>query len=114
MDEQPDITNGKTVAIVSYLTFIGCIIAYFMHQDSKTRFGAFHLRQAMGIILLQFSIAMVIGWFDSWLISSAFWVFIIVLWVYGFIGAIQGSYQIVPFVGTYFQKWFAGIVHSEN
>ena len=114
MEEQEDIKEGKTIAIISYLTFIGCIIAFFMHQDKKTRFSAFHLRQAIGIILLQFAIAMVIGWFDSLLISSAFWVFIVVLWVYGFIGAVQGTYQLVPVLGPYFQKWFSGIVKDAD
>ena len=113
MENIDDINQGKTVAIVSYFTFIGAIIAYFMHQDKMTKFGAFHLRQSIGLVLLHFSLALVIGWFDSWLISSAFWVCIVVLWVYGFIGAVQGKFQEVPILGAHFQNWFSGIVKSE-
>lgn len=110
MENLDHTSKGKTVAIVSYLTLVGALIALFMHQDNKTKFGAFHLRQAIGLIILQFAMAMVIGWFDSFMISSAFWVFIVVLWVYGSIGAIQGKYQEIPILGPLFQEWFSGIV----
>jgi hypothetical protein len=40
--------NGKTVGIVSYLTIIGWLIAYFgMHQSNKTSFGSYQLRQTL-------------------------------------------------------------------
>ena len=35
------IEEGKTAAIVAYLTIIGTIIAYFMNSDSKNTFAAF-------------------------------------------------------------------------
>lgn len=110
MNTQENIIPGKTIAVVSYLTFIGALIALFMHKDSPTKFGGFHLRQAIGIHLLQLSLAFVIGWFDSLLIFSAFWVFIVVLWAFGFIGAAQGKYQEIPVLGPLFQKWFSIIV----
>jgi hypothetical protein len=43
--------EGKTVAIISYLTLIGFIIAIIKHKDNKTKIGAYHLRQAVGLLL---------------------------------------------------------------
>ena len=76
--------NGKNIAIVSYLTIIGAIIAIFMNSEKKDSFAAFHIRQALGIFVSFFLIGYFIGYFDSWMISSAFYVFYFILWIYGF------------------------------
>ena len=92
--------SGKTAAVVAYLTIIGTIIAYFINNDSKNPFASFHIRQALGIHITFYMLGLVISWFDSWLISGAFYLFIIVLWGYGFITAIQGEMKEVPLVGS--------------
>ena len=46
-----DIKNGKTSAIVAYLTMLGAIIAIFMNMEPKNPFARFHIRQAFGIFL---------------------------------------------------------------
>lgn len=101
--------SGKTAAVVAYLTIIGTIIAYFINNDSKNPFASFHIRQALGIHITFYMLGLVISWFDSWLISGAFYLFIIVLWGYGFITAIQGEMKEVPLVGSMYQKWFSTI-----
>lgn len=101
--------EGKWAALTAYLTFIGTIIAYFMNNDSKNPFASFHIRQALGIHITFYMLGLAISWFDSWLISGLFYLFIGVLWVYGFIGAIQGTRNLVPFLGNQYQKWFRTI-----
>ncbi len=32
-----------------------------------------------------------------------------VIWLIGFIGAVQGSKKPIPVIGDYFQDWFKGI-----
>lgn len=98
--------EGKWAAITAYITIVGTIIAYFMNNDTKNPFAGFHIRQALGIHITFYMLGLVISWFDSWLISSAFYVFVIVLWGYGIITAIQGETKEVPFLGNQFQKWF--------
>lgn len=98
--------KGKWPAIVAYLTIVGTIIAYFMNDDTKNPFASFHIRQALGIHITFYLLGMLVSAFDTWLISSAFYLFIIVLWGYGFIGAIQGQYNLTPLLGDKFQKWF--------
>lgn len=101
--------TGKTTAIISYLTIIGAIIAIFMNLEKKNAFAAFHIRQALGIFVSFFLIGYFIGYFDSWMISSAFYVFYFILWIYGFLGALQGEMKLIPLLGEQFQKIFKNI-----
>ncbi len=102
----PVAQEGRPAAIVAYITIIGTIIAYFMNNDTKNPFASFHIRQALGIHITFYLLGLLISWFDSWLISSAFYIFILVLWGYGIIAAIQGERNEVPFLGGKFQEWF--------
>lgn len=100
---------GKSAAIVAYLTIIGTIIAYFMNNDSKNPFASFHIRQALGIHITFYLLGAFVSIFDSWMITWSFWIFIIVLWVFGFINALQGETKETPILGEKYQKWFSTI-----
>tara|TARA_R100000935_G_scaffold53840_1_gene82008 strand:- start:784 stop:1110 length:327 start_codon:yes stop_codon:yes gene_type:complete len=101
--------NGKTAAIIAYLTLIGTIIAYFINNDTKNSFASFHIRQALGIHITYFLLGAFVSIFDSWMVSYSFWIFIIILWGYGLLTAIQGEQKEVPLLGIQFQKWFSTI-----
>lgn len=103
------IENGKTAAIVAYLTIIGTIIAYFMNNDTKNTFASFHIRQALGIHITYFLLGAFVSIFDSWMVSYSFWIFIIILWGYGLVTAIRGEQKEVPLLGEQFQKWFSTV-----
>ncbi|MBP9793490.1 MAG: hypothetical protein KBC56_05765 [Flavobacterium sp.] len=103
------IEEGKQAAIISYVTIIGTVIAIFMNNEKKNEFASFHIRQALGINLTYFALGYFIGYFDSWMISSAYWTFIFILWIFGFIGAVQGEYKLVPLVGEWYQKIFKSL-----
>ncbi|RKE95256.1 hypothetical protein [Ichthyenterobacterium magnum] len=108
MTEQT-IQEGKTLALVSYITLIGTLIAFFMNRDSRNPFTAFHTRQALGLWLLQMALGYVVGGFDSWMLTYSFWIFFIVLFLYGVLGALSGKLNSVPILGPFFQKLFASI-----
>lgn len=101
--------NSKTVAILSYITLLGWIIALVMHNSNKSDFGAFHLRQSLGIIIVSIAASIVSSFIGisvlSWIVQIA----IIVYWVLGFIGAVQGEKKLVPVLGPQFQDWFKSI-----
>ncbi|UUC43891.1 hypothetical protein [Flavobacterium cerinum] len=101
--------QSRTVAIISYLTIIGTIIALTMNMESKTRFAGFHIRQALGINLTFYVLAYFVGYADSWMVSSAFFIFFFVLWAYSLVGAIQNDMKTTPILGEYFQKWFKNL-----
>lgn len=108
-------SEDKTVAIVAYLTIIGFIIALIMHGNKKTRLGAFHLRQALGLVLATVAIGLsvtVLGWVPlvGWLLvllAPVLWLGLFVLWVLGLIAAINGQFKPMPLLGEYFHRWFA-------
>lgn len=104
-----DINKGKNIATISYITIIGTVIAILMNNDTKSEFASFHIRQALGIFLSFFLLGYFIGYFDSWMITSAFWVFIFALWVFGFIAALNGEKKEMPIVGNFFQNVFKNL-----
>ncbi|MDA0176686.1 hypothetical protein C7H62_2535 [Mesoflavibacter sp. HG96] len=101
--------ENKTLAVVSYLTIIGSVIAIIMNNEKKSQFIAFHNRQGLGLCLMYMIIGYFISQFDNWQISTAFWVGMGLLFFYGIISAINGKMQTVPLVGAFFQKIFSSI-----
>ncbi|MBV7268076.1 hypothetical protein [Winogradskyella luteola] len=106
---QNTIDEGKTLAVVAYLTLFGTLIAFFMNQDKKNPFTSFHTRQALGLGLLYIMIAFVVSSFNSINISMAFWLFFSILYLYGIFGAVTGKVNKIPLLGDVFQNIFKNI-----
>jgi uncharacterized membrane protein len=107
MDENT-VFEGKTAAVVSYITFVGLIIAYFMNSESKNEFAAFHLRQSLGLTLSYFLIMIPLSYLNIPMASGGFLVLFFALWLYGIISAFQGKRQLVPIVGSFYQNILGG------
>ncbi len=107
--DQNTVEEGKTLAIVAYLTLIGTLIAFFMNQDKRNPLITFHVRQGLGLWLLYFALGYIIGTFDSWMITYSFWIFFSVLFIYGIFGAVSGNTNKIPLLGDFFQKIFKSI-----
>ncbi|MCB0472667.1 MAG: hypothetical protein KDC56_06375 [Flavobacteriaceae bacterium] len=106
--ENTTVSEGKTIAIISYITWIGTLIAFIMNNEKKNSFASFHIRQMIGLIILQFIEALIRGFVNGYL-GYAIWVFALVLWIIGIIGAVQGEEKKVPLLGDQFQDWFKSI-----
>lgn len=108
---QQDIEKGRKNAIISYITIIGVIIAYFFNNedDAKSQFATFHIRQSLGLWLTFWMLGYPVGSFDSWMVTSAFYLFFAVLFIYGFSGAVSKKATLVPLVGPIYQKLFANL-----
>jgi uncharacterized membrane protein len=118
------VEEGKGIAVVAYLSWIGWIIALVINsQNKKNDFVSFHVRQALGILIgyiatfiggfiLMFLLAFAIpflGIFVGYFIilgGVAFW---FIMWLLGFIYALQGNYQTIPMFGDSFQRWFKSL-----
>lgn len=103
--------QGKTIAIISYITIIGWVIALILRQNEnpKTEFAKFHLRQSLGINLLGLAssfITYTFGMLHLGIIANIVAFAIFVLWLIGLIAAIQGHFKAVPFLGQWFQDNF--------
>jgi len=108
----PDASEDKTVAILSYITLIGFIVAIVIHSNKKTKLGSFHLRQVLGLIISGFAfgvVAFVLAFIPiiGWLAIMLIWLGFFVLWLMGLIAAATGQMKPVPVLGESYQKWFS-------
>lgn len=104
------VNEGKTTAIVAYLTLIGLIIAFIMNSDKKNAFANFHIRQALGIGLTGLALGIVnIIPILGWIVGVFGSLLLIVLWVIGLMGAINGRQKEVPILGKKYQEWLKRI-----
>ena len=102
------IKDGKTLAIVSYFTFIGLIIAIIMNLEKKNPFVNFHARQMLGLILMLIFSNICEKYVHTWL-GSGFWAITFIFWIIGLVYAIQGEAKTLPVLGETFQKWFKNL-----
>jgi uncharacterized membrane protein len=115
MEAQNNVDNGKTTAIVSYITIIGWLIAYFaMHQPKKTSLGSYHLRQTLLLFIIaivyQIAITIIVMAVPSiGTILSLVGLVFLVLWIMGLIAAINGQEKPMPLIGEKAQEIFKGI-----
>lgn len=109
--------DGKTVAIISYLSIIGWIIAFVMHGSNKTTLGAYHLRQTIALFVISLCTWIVqmllvfipyIGWALDILLIFVY-IGLFVLWIIGFVAALNGQEKPMPLIGKKAQQWFEGI-----
>ena len=103
------INEGKQFAVIAYITIIGTLIAYYLSPEKKNAFTAFHVKQGLGLWLLFFILGYVVGGFNSWEVTTAFYIFFLVLFSYGVIGAVTGKLHKLPLVGDVFQKIFKAL-----
>jgi len=107
--ENQTVNEGKTIAIISYLTWIGTLIAYILNKDKKNAFAAFHIRQMIGLSLFSLANAFIITRYTGYWIYGTINFLLFVLWIIGFIGVLQGEDKKIPFIGDLFQDWFKGV-----
>jgi uncharacterized membrane protein len=100
------IDEGKTAAITSYILIVGVLIALSMNSENKNSFASFHIRQALGLSITFVSLGLIVSNFDSLMISATMWIFVSILWTYGFFTAIKGDMKPLPLLGNLFQKAF--------
>ena len=99
------VKEGKKTALTAYLTIVGSLIALSMNSESRNEFARFHIRQAFGLHLFFLGFALFLSqWFNEYAWYGLY-ISYIVLWGYGFIGALQEKKQSVPLLGDFFQKW---------
>ncbi len=112
--QQPPADNGKLIAILSYCTLIGFIVAIVMHSSNKTRLGAYHLRQALGMLIFGFAggISIMILALIIWplaFLAPLFWIFMLILLIMGIVNAANEKETPVLLVGKLFEKMLASV-----
>lgn len=105
--------NNKTLAIVSYITIIGWLIAYFPYKNQREKdlFVAYHLEQSLGIFVFGIIVSIIAGVLMA-VIPSLSIVFSLIslipliLLVLGIINASNLVMKPVPIIGSLFEKKF--------
>jgi uncharacterized membrane protein len=116
----PPVVEDRTVAILSYITIIGFVVAVVLHSSKKTQLGAFHLRQVLGLIIASIAVwiaAMITLFILAFIpiigpiLGVLLWIALIgggfVIFIMGLISAINGQMKPVPILGEPIQKRLA-------
>lgn len=102
-----ELPQDKTIGVIAYLTLIGLIIAYVMNQEKKAEFGAYHIKQSLGLCLCGLGL-FIVGLIPilGWIISILGSIFIIYLWIMGLMNALNNTMKPIPLLGKKFEEWF--------
>jgi uncharacterized membrane protein/uncharacterized protein YjbJ (UPF0337 family) len=103
-DAKEVLSDGKNVAIIAHLWWIGWIIAIVMNNGNKTELGSFYIRQTIGLLVL--SIINYGVYFISPFLGAVTGVVVFVLWLMSLIGSLSGEKKPLPIIGDQFQDWF--------
>lgn len=104
------VEEGKTMAIIAYITIFGLLAAFIMNNDKKNSFAKYHIRQSLGLGITGLALG-VVSWIPilGWILSPLGMIFLMVLWIIGLIGALNGEEKPVPVLGEKYQEWLKGI-----
>ncbi len=110
--------NAKLVAILSYMTLVGWVVALVMHNAQKTALGAYHLRQSLLLFLAVIfayaaitfvAVVPLLGWLIGILAIPVVGIGALILWVMGLIAAVNGEQKPIPVIGEKAQEVFKGL-----
>ncbi len=115
--EQTQEMDEKTIAIISYITIVGCLIAYIQSGKNKSPLVIFHIRQSLFLMLCAFGICIVQMLFAfapylGSLISISFSLVMLgflLLWLIALLNAINGEQKPLPILGNKAQDLLKGI-----
>lgn len=105
-----EVTEGKNIATLAYITLIGLIIAFVQNNEKKNAFAFFHIRQSLGLCVTGLVLG-VIGMIPilGWIVYILGIFVLIYMWIIGFMNAINSKEKTVPFLGNKYEEWFKGI-----
>ncbi len=113
--------TGKTAGVISYFTIIGWLIAYFgIHQKHRTILGSYQLRQTLLFyivyVVLRYGLSFIFA--TIWVTEGVFSLYYVlklvdfvffILWIIGFIGAVNAERKPIPFIGERAQTVFSNL-----
>jgi uncharacterized membrane protein len=103
-------SEGKNIAIISYITIIGLIIAFVMNNEKKNTFASYHIRQSLGLAISAIALSMIgIIPILGWIISFLGFFFVLFLWIMGLINALNSKEKPLPVLGKKFEEWFKDV-----
>lgn len=104
------VNEGKTIAIIAYITIIGLIIAFVMNNDKKNEFAKYHIKQSLGLALTGLALGM-IGMIPllGWIINIAGIFVLLYMWIMALVNAMNGQEKPAPILGNKYLEWFKNL-----
>ena len=115
---EKDVEEGKVCAILAYLFFVVGLLWYFLDENmKKNKFAAFHVKQAITLMLASTALGFGIGILAViltitiigilFIIPLMLLVFVPSIWtIIGVVYSLQGKMKPLPLIGEYGEKWF--------
>lgn len=107
--------DNKTLSIVSYITVIGWIVAFFVGKEKADNLLKYHLKQALGVVVLSFVLGIAVQVVArilpalAMLISSVLYLISIGYMVIGILNAAGEKQKPLPIIGQWSDKTFSFI-----
>lgn len=105
--------NNKTLSILSYVTLIGWLIAYFSGKEKADNLLRYHLKQSLGLaivsILLNIVLTIIALLVPALSFLGLIGYVILIFWVLGIINAANQAEKPVPVFGKVFENKFSFI-----
>ncbi len=99
------------IALISYITLIGLIVAFVMNNDKKQPFASYHIRQAIGLNVTGLALGVinvipVLGW-----IVSIIGLFVLLYMnIMGIVNALNKKEAPLPILGKQYEEWFKSVL----
>lgn len=102
--------EGKKIAVIAHITWIGLLIAFVMNNDKKIPLASYHIRQMLGLTLT----GIVIGFVGvipilGWIVLIIGWIILLYMWIMGLMNAMNEREQPMPILGKKYEEWFKGL-----
>ncbi|KMQ61663.1 import component protein [Chryseobacterium angstadtii] len=105
--------NNKTLSVISYITPIGWLFAYFSGKDQADSLLKYHLKQSLGLMIVSIIFNIIMRILATAVPALSFLgilgLLILIFWVLGMINAANGAEKPVPVFGKMFENQFAFI-----
>lgn len=102
--------QDNSVAIISYLTLIGLVIAFVMNNEKKQPFARYHIRQSLGLNVTGFALGLVnVIPFLGWIICFIGIFVLLYMNIMGIINAVNRKEKPLPILGKQYEEWFKSV-----
>ncbi|MEE9350053.1 MAG: hypothetical protein V3U80_08405 [Flavobacteriaceae bacterium] len=102
--------KGKKIAVISYLTIIGLLIAYRMNSKNKSSFARYHIRQSLGILTIMIAVIIFTKMIliHEYILEISLLMFLLRLFfsVIGIYNVMNYERKPIPFIGIQANQFF--------
>ncbi|WP_294219807.1 DUF4870 domain-containing protein [uncultured Chryseobacterium sp.] len=108
--------SNKTLAILSYITIIGWLVAYFNCKDQKPKSDVvtYHLEQGLGFfivsIVLNIALSVITSLVPSLYFINLIGILLLIIWIIGIVNAANEEKKPLLLIGKMFEGKF-GFLH---